>query len=162
LEGLPAKVRPLIARCLEKNPRQRLQAIGEARIVLENFENQPAAPVQAPQTKGSALRHWAGWAVAVLVALGFAFLHFRQQPQGARPLRYTIAPPENTTLGSFAISPDGRLLAIAAALNGKQQLWLRSLDALQAQPMPTTEDALFPFWSPDSRYVGFFAQGKLK
>jgi Tol biopolymer transport system component len=54
------------------------------------------------------------------------------------------------------------LLAITAAVNGKQQLWLRSLDALQAQPMPTTEDALLPFWSPDSRYIGFFAQGKLK
>jgi len=47
-------------------------------------------------------------------------------------------------------------------VNGKQQLWLRPLDALQAQSMPTTEDATYPFWSPDSRYIGFFAQGKLK
>jgi Tol biopolymer transport system component/predicted Ser/Thr protein kinase len=162
LEGLPAPVRPLIARCLEKNPRQRLQAIGEARIVLENPETPRAAGPPAPQTHSMTLHHWAGWAVAILVALAFVFLHFRQQPQAERTLRYTIAPPENSTVASFAISPDGKVLAIAAAVNGKQQLWLRSLDALQARPMPTTEDALFPFWSPDSRYIGFFAQGKLK
>src|SRR5262249_33757338 len=70
--------------------------------------------------------------------------------------------PENSSVHSFAISPDGRYVAIAANINGKQQLWLRALDALQAQAMPFTEDATYPFWSPDSRYIGFFAQGKLK
>jgi len=70
---------------------------------------------------------------------------------------------ENTTLlHSLAISPDGRYLALAAEARGKRQLWLRPLDALEAQAMPSTEDATFPFWSPDSRYIGFFAQGKLK
>ena len=164
LEGLQATVRPLLARCLEKNPRQRLQAIGEARIALENLEAPQAAGPPAPQTQQQhmALRHWAGWAVAIILALAFAFLYSRQQPPAERTLRYTIAPPENSTVWNFAISPDGKLLAIVAAVNGKQQLWLRSLDALQAQPMPTTEDAVFPFWSPDSRYIGFFAQGKLK
>ena len=77
-------------------------------------------------------------------------------------MRSTIALPENSTVHSFAISPDGRTLVIAAAVNGKRQLWLRPMDALQAQPMPFTEDATYPFWSPDSRYIGFFAQGKLK
>ena len=85
-----------------------------------------------------------------------------ETPPPERTLRYSIAPPENSTVQSFAISPDGKLVAIAAAVNGKQQLWLRSLDALQAQPMAGTEDATFPFWSPNSRYIGFFAQGKLK
>jgi serine/threonine-protein kinase len=162
LEGLPARVRPLIGRCLEKNRRQRLQAIGEARIALENPETARAAAPLAPQTQGMTLRHWAGWAVAILVALALVLLPLWQQPQAERTLRYTIAPPENSTVASFAISPDGKLLVIAAAVNGKQQLWLRPLDALQTQPMPTTEGALFPFWSPDSHYIGFFAQGKLK
>ena len=53
-------------------------------------------------------------------------------------------------------------ISIAAAVNGKRQIWLRPMDALQAQPMPSTEDAAYPFWSPDSRYIGFFAQGKLR
>jgi Tol biopolymer transport system component len=165
LDELPAAVRPLIIRCLAKNPRQRLQAIGEARIVLENPENSENSVVEPPlppQALGMALHHWAGWALTILFAFAFVFLYFRQQPSAERTLRYKIAPPENSTVASFAISPDGKLLAIAAAVNGKQQLWLRSLDALQAQPMPATEGALFPFWSPDSRYIGFFAQGKLK
>jgi Tol biopolymer transport system component len=63
---------------------------------------------------------------------------------------------------SLAISPDGRTLVIAASANGKRQLWLRPMDALQAQPMASTEGATYPFWSPDSRTIGFFAQGKLK
>jgi hypothetical protein len=89
-------------------------------------------------------------------------VHFREQPPAERTVRYTISVPENSAVHSFAVSPDGRLVAIAAAINGKQQLWLRPLDALQAQPMPGTEDATYPFWSPDSRYIGFFAQGRLK
>ena len=56
----------------------------------------------------------------------------------------------------------GPYVIIAAAVNGKRQLWLRPLDALQAQPMPRTDAATYPFWSPDSRCIAFFAQGKLK
>jgi Tol biopolymer transport system component len=54
------------------------------------------------------------------------------------------------------------MIVIAAAVNGKQQLWLRSLESLQTHPLPATEDASYPFWSPDSRNIGFFAQGKIK
>ena len=98
-----------------------------------------------------------------LLALGIlSFIHFRETPPEKTVLRYTISPPENSTLNSFAISPDGRYLAVAAAVNGKRQLWLRAMDGLQFQPMPGTDDATFPFWSPDSRYIGFFAQLKLK
>jgi Tol biopolymer transport system component len=78
-------------------------------------------------------------------------------------LRSKITLPENTTnLNSFSISPDGRRLAIAATVNGRRQLWLRSLDGLRFIPMPGTDDATYPFWSPDSRYIGFFAEHKLK
>jgi Tol biopolymer transport system component len=63
---------------------------------------------------------------------------------------------------SFAASPDGRYLAIALNAGGKRQLWLRALDTLQLQPMPGTDGAVYPFWSPDSRYIAFFTLGKLK
>jgi Tol biopolymer transport system component len=99
-------------------------------------------------------------ALAALSAL--AFVRFREVQPQEQMLRYTVAAPESSKVESFAISPDGHTLAIAAVANGKRQLWLRPMDALQAQPMASTEDATYPFWSPDSRYIGFFAQNKLK
>jgi DNA-binding winged helix-turn-helix (wHTH) protein len=118
--------------------------------------NPPAARSPAP----------VGWIAAGVLALALSvvsFLYFRQTPPVERVLRYTLAPPDNTTnIHSFAMSPDGRTVAIAVVVNGKRQLWLRPLDALQAKAMPGTEDATWPFWSPDSRNIGFFAQGKLK
>src|SRR5207237_2046766 len=63
---------------------------------------------------------------------------------------------------SFAISPDGRRLVFSASKEGKSQLWVRSLDSLAAQPLALTDGATFPFWSPDSASVGFFADYKLK
>jgi serine/threonine-protein kinase len=115
LEGLSATVRPLIARCLEKNPRQRLQAIGEARIVLEH----PESGTEVPRRAEVGPTNWAWRIAAVLFMAMFAavsLIHFREQLPTERTLRYTIAPPENGAVHSFAISPDGKLLAIAGQL----------------------------------------------
>jgi hypothetical protein len=157
LERVPAKVRRLLQICLEKDPKKRLQAIGDWRLLLE--EGPVAAPSRPRLAIGASIV-----AGVLFVALAIlSFVHFRPVSPQKTMLRYTIAAPENTTnLHSFAVSPDGRLLAIAAEVKGKRQLWLRALDSLQTQPMPGTDDAKFPFWSPDSRYIGFFAQGKLK
>jgi serine/threonine protein kinase len=158
--NMPGSIRELLRRCLTRDVRKRLRDIGDARIVLENPESEPEVPRQA---KARATRvPWALAALFGIVAMAVSFIHFRQQPLAERTLRYTIAPPENSAVHSFAISPDGRYLALAAAVNGKRQLWLRAMDGLQFQPMPDTEDATFPFWSPDSRYIGFFSQLKLK
>jgi serine/threonine protein kinase/Tol biopolymer transport system component len=160
LDRVPAKVRRLLQSCLRKDPKQRLQAIGDWRLLLEEVGQGHALP----DVQVGDLRHWiwpAAAAVLLVALAALAFLHFRDAPP-ERTLRYSIAAPENSTVHSFAISPDGRYVTIAAVVNGKRQLWLRALDALQAQPMPGTEDAVYPFWSPDSRYIGFFAQGKLK
>jgi serine/threonine protein kinase len=159
LERVPAKIRRLLGECLQKDPRLRLRDIDDAKRVLmeSGTEVQPRAESRATRLP---------WAVAVIFAVVagvLGFLYFRQTQPAKTVLRYTIPAPESTTnLHSFAISPDGRLLAMAAEVNGKRQLWLRPLDALQAQPMAGTEDATYPFWSPDSRYIGFFAQRKLK
>ena len=108
-------------------------------------------------------------ATAVVVALSLAFLHFRETPPEAPVLRTTILPPDNTTLDFTnglslpALSPDGKRIVFGArSADGKTPLWVRSLDALTAQPLAGTEGAAFPFWSPDSRFIAFFADGKLK
>jgi len=164
LSAAPPRVHKLLRWCLEKDRKKRLASISDARRMLEDVGRVSDLPAQAP-SPAIVLRHWAAWIAAgvLLLALAaLAFVHFRETPPPEQTLRYTIAAPENSTVHSFAISPDGRNLVIAAAVGGKRQLWLRPMDALQAQPVPFTEDAIYPFWSPDSRYIGFFAQGKLK
>jgi Tol biopolymer transport system component len=91
----------------------------------------------------------------------------RQRPEPSKQiddvLRLSILPPENASFDSFAVSPDGRKLAFTAALNGKLMLWVRALNSLDAKPLPGTDNAIYPFWSPDSRSIGFFAMpNKLK
>ena len=76
-----------------------------------------------------------------------------------------VLPPANTTFvpsSAPVLSPDGRRLAFTASSSGRTLLWVRPLDSPQAQPLVGTEGASFPFWSPDSRFLGFFAGGKLK
>jgi serine/threonine protein kinase/Tol biopolymer transport system component len=159
----PLRICELVRRCLTKDPRNRLQAIGEARIIFENPLHPEPGPTEPVTSRLPSRLGWAAAAVLVIVLAAPAFIHLREQPAVERTLRYTIALSENTTnLHSFAISPNGGLVAIAAEVNGKRQLWLRQLDALTPEPMPGTDDAIYPFWSPDSRYIGFFAQGKLK
>jgi Tol biopolymer transport system component len=155
---VPVRAQKLLRRCLDKDRKRRLRDIGDVWELLDE-----APQIIAPSRSRLG---WLAWAVAALSLAGaasLAFVHFREAPPQKTVLSYTITAPENTTnLHSFAISPNGRLLAMAAEVNGKRQLWLRALDALQARLLAGTDDATFPFWSPDSRYIGFFAQGKLK
>ncbi len=77
-------------------------------------------------------------------------------------LRLSILPPENASFDSFAVSPDGRKLAFTAVWNGRVMLWVRALDSLEAKSLAGTENAAHPFWSPDSRSIGFVTPSKLK
>ena len=89
-----------------------------------------------------------------------------RQPSTLQPrtavLRLSILPPENASFESFALSPDGRKLAFTAELDGTVMLWIRALDELEPKALAGTEFASYPFWSPDSRWVGFFGSNKLK
>src|SRR5579871_6566128 len=131
LEAVPPRIRRVLRRCLEKDPKKRLRDITGVELLLE------AGP-QAGASRG-AWWHWAVAAAGILIALAVGMVHFRETAPAARVLRYTIAVPENAQLHSFAVSPDGRSVVIAAGLNGKYQLWLRTLDALEAQPLAFTE-----------------------
>ena len=167
LTRVPVPARRLLESCLEKDPRKRLQAIGDMRLLME------AAPRAVPPSRpryGSA-----AWVVAGVAALGaavlapIALIHFREVPPETSVIRATILPPDNTTfdfaqgLGLPALSPDGRRIVFGArTADGATPLWVRSLDALTAQPLAGTDGATFPFWSPDGQFIAFFADGKLK
>jgi Tol biopolymer transport system component/predicted Ser/Thr protein kinase len=152
LDSVPRKVQRLLAKCLEKDPERRLRDIADAWDLLDGI---------APPTSRFGTVGWICAAV-LLAALGAgSFFHFRET-QAKLTLRTSIALPEGATyIHSLVISPDGRQLAIAATIGGKQRLWLRPLDSLQTREMPGTDGAVYPFWSPDSRHIGFFAQNKL-
>jgi Tol biopolymer transport system component len=100
--------------------------------------------------------------VLLLALAALSFVYFREAPNAAPEMRTEINTPSTTDLGSFALSPDGRQITFVASEDGTARLWLRRLDATSAQPLAGTEGASHPFWSPDSRSVGFFADNKLK
>lgn len=95
-----------------------------------------------------------------LVAVGVSFVHFRETRPEELNLRFQIPAPANA--GEAAISPDGRYLIFSAPGDGSGPMVLRALNSIATQPLPGTEGGFFPFWSPDSKSIGFFAGGKLK
>jgi hypothetical protein len=174
----PMRVRVLLQRCLQKDPKQRLRDIGDARISLD--EVLAGAPEAAP-APGAALSGWRGavpWAVAGALAialgmLGWVYKRVVNTPPPAQLRRYEIFPPEKADFvvsteaavpyGGYALSPDGRHLAfVATSQSGTTLLWVRDLDSLVSRPLPGTDGASQPFWSPDSRTLGFQAGSKLE
>ena len=162
LERVPERVRRLLGRCLEKDPKKRLRDIGDAWELLDAVETPPPAHV-------GNLRHgWLWPAIAALFVVTTAvlsFLHFREQPPAAPgTLRFQIFAPEKTTLGNYLnLSPDGRKLAFTTLdASGVFRPWVRFLDSLEARPVAENATNSIPFWSPDSRFVAFQMQGKLR
>jgi serine/threonine protein kinase len=159
----PPAIRRLMERCLNKDPKQRLQAIGEARIALQTPNVEPAAlpggdhPVELAASKKSRLA-WITAASAILALAALAWVHFREVPPTEKILRFQIAPPDKTPIGAFRLSPDGRHLAFISGA----KVWVRSLDSLESKSLDGSEGATYPFWSPDSENLGFFSGGKLK
>jgi Tol biopolymer transport system component len=153
-------------RCLTKDRKQRLQAIGEARIVLENPGGTEVA-LQAERLPRSKIPWAIGSILAVaLAALGLvAWKHFREEPPRVAKLFSPLADRETFQPGSppaTAVSPDGRHIAIEAVVDGKGELWVRDLDDSAPRMLVPEGASGMPFWAPDSRRLGFFAEGKLK
>jgi eukaryotic-like serine/threonine-protein kinase len=162
--GLTARVQDLLRGCLEKDPRKRRRDSGDLRLDLERTLVEPALAV-VPLVQAAAGRARTAWIVAGLLAAALAAVlvasYFRQP---ARPpeMRVEIDTPPTADSASFAISPDGRQLVYAGPAESQRRLHLRVLDASQARPLPGTEGATYPFWSPDGRSIGFFGgDGKL-
>jgi Tol biopolymer transport system component len=159
----PAPIVELLKRCLDRNVKTRLRDIGEARVAIARYLANPAEHVEEVSAQsGSAMGAWLVAAMFAAIAGVLAFLHFHAAPTPERILQTQIAAPANATGLQFALSHDGSALAISAVIGGKRQIWLRPLDSAEAKALPGTEGATYPFWSPDNRYIGFFAQGKLR
>jgi eukaryotic-like serine/threonine-protein kinase len=165
---LPPGVAPgaqrLLQWCLEKDRKQRLQSIGDARRMLD--EAAPAAQATAPSGSRLGLALGGATAVLALALAALSFLHFREKPPVAQLVRFEIPAPSGVTSGqSFALSPDGRKLAfIATGKDSMPMVWIRSLDSREARPLAGTEGAVDQglAWSPDSRSLAFFASGKIQ
>ena len=166
-KALPAEstfpVRTLLRGCLEKDPRHRIADISAALFVLRHQAT--ATPIDG-LTSAPVSRRLTYLAVgaALIGAVTLAWRTFDRPPPDHPAVRVALAPPDGTEdFGrSAAVSPDGRWLTFIAWTDGRQMLWVRALNALESQPLAGTEDASYPFWSPDSRHIGFFAGGKLK
>jgi serine/threonine protein kinase len=170
----PRAFEHVLTTCLHKNPEERYLAAHDIRLELQWIAaDRPPPAVSALPPSASHTRERMGWATAVVIAiaLGAAAGIFINRPaQSTQSIRTVVDPPEKTTLsliGDFAgppvLSPDGASLAFAATgTDGKTALWVRPMNALDAHMLPGTDGAIFPFWSPDSRSLGFFADSKLK
>ena len=175
----PARVRTLLERCLDRDPKTRLRDIGEARVALSRGDELRPANTATPASIPTRAIGRRGFGARESVAWGVALGRPRQRSGSGSPVRplpgrqmrrgqavtLTFVPPDAivSEASGTLISPDGqKLLFTGRAADGSRSLWIRRLDTLAVTPLPDTQDAIEPFWSPDSRAIAFGAQGKLK
>jgi Tol biopolymer transport system component len=160
----PASIQNLVRRCLTKDRKQRLQAIGEARIVLENPIT-PVAPAVLPPVKTPASN--VPWVVAALAGAVAVWGWLHTPPAEPRPVtRWTVAlPASDAVLGSgLSISRDGMRLAYVEVSGSSSRIWVRMLDQPEGKPIPGTEGSRRPFFSPDGQWLAYITGvvGQLK
>jgi len=166
----------LVLHCLEKDPAARFHSANDLAFALEalsgatHLSGEQAATTRALAGRGVRRRELVAWGVAgaallaASLTLVLPFLRRAPQEAPAAAARFLLAPPgAGQVIGAPLISPDGRrVVLVVRDAAGKQNLWLRPLDALDAQQLAGTEAGDQPFWSPDGRSIGFIAAGKLK
>lgn len=159
----PSSLNRLVQACLAPNPGDRLQSAHDAALMLAGVgDAAPAPPARSPRRRVLIL----AWVTALLVIAAVVAWILHPTPARPAPTFTEIVPPPGWHFnfgGSFpsppVISPNGRQVVFAAANpSGRTALWLRPLDSMQAQELPGTQDAVYPFWSPDSASLGYFTQ----
>jgi len=170
----PPPLDELVARCLVKDPDDRWQSARDLKMQLAWIAGpggHAVSPVAAPGHGSRERLAWISTAL-LLVTLSAVVAVWLARPAPAAPAdvsQFAVLPPDKSTFAqfgqgiNFAISPDGRALVFSAsARDGIPRLWLRPMASLATRPLESTEEGQSPFWSPDSRSIGFFAGGKLK
>jgi eukaryotic-like serine/threonine-protein kinase len=168
-DRVPAPLQPLLRACLERDPRKRLRDIADYRFLLAPSQVAPAA-----RRRQSPVRLWLLW-TAALAALILALLAGRWftgdagGPTSAGPIRLSTMLPAGVSVtrgpgytSSVAVAPDGRTVVVAASNKDGQRLYQRTLDRLDSTPIPGTDRGSSPFFSWDGKWIGFYADGRLK
>ena len=171
--SVPPRIRELLRRCLQKDAKQRLRDIGEARIAVEEVLS--GAPQEVENFHESAAsppvwRRLLPWVAGILLAtvIGVAVWELRPRTPTPQIVHFSFGPPAGDSLQfrfgwtPLAISRDGTEIVFLARHSGTPQLYVRQMDRLESTPLVGTDNADNPFLSPDGRWVGFFADGKLK
>lgn len=154
----------IVRRALAKDPDQRFQTARDLKAAMVwAMEQSPPSTINKGRWKWFA----AGALVSVVAAFAWITVFSRPPVEEARALHVQVYPPAGSMFllgvgGGSAISPDGRAIAFVASSTGMVKLWIRPLDSLTASELPGTEGAQYPFWSPDSRSIGFFSGSKMK
>ncbi len=176
LDSLPAatapRIRALIGRCLQRDPKMRQRDMGDARITIGEVlagNGRSVDPVVVTARSGRGIWLLGACILGVGLLLGWLAPRWLSVPSGHGsdpPLHAEFeigAPPGTSLVSGMALSPDGQRLAfVARGEDGRMALWVRALADREATMLPGTHDARYPFWSPDSRKIGFFAQNRLK
>jgi Tol biopolymer transport system component len=164
----PPALDRVVKTCLAKDPEERWQSAGDVGKELKWIAEGSAAGVAAPQPVAARRRsrERLAWAIAALAIAAAAWLGLsrpKADDSDTRGLRATVLLPEKLFLNNAVLSPDGsRFVFGGRDASGKVQLWVRALVAASSTPISGTENGVLPFWSPDGRSIGFFADGKLK
>jgi eukaryotic-like serine/threonine-protein kinase len=163
LSLVPASVRPMLRRCLEKDPKKRLRDVSDAMLLLDATSEAPVAAVVQPRSSRMPMLAVSAGAAVLAVALALvSFVHFRETVPVAPVVRFSTGAPQDVTLtplSIFALSPDGQKLAFPAiGPDGRAHVWIRAFDAatahaLNAEEIPPSIETMF--WSPDSRSVAY-------
>ncbi len=157
-EGVPPTLERTVKRCIENDPDERWQSARDLQWELES-RAVTAAP-NPPSSRRATL--FVSIGLVSLLAAALAYLYFGEHSPRPPLALATISLPEKSRPVFLAVSPDGRYIAVVLVRNGRQQIWLRPLDSLELTPLPGTDGAINPFWSPDSRFIAFFADAKLR
>jgi serine/threonine protein kinase len=171
----PAAFDRVVRTCLAKDPDDRWQTAHDIGVQLKWIQEGGSAVVAAPSVAAPRKRSapLIPWLIAAATAglIALAARDWLRPSAPSRVLRFAVLPPEKTIFtppgehasSQFALSPDGRSIAfVASPHGGRALLWIRPLDSLSAVSFPGSEDAVHPFWSPDSRSIGFFTPTSLK
>ena len=168
----PLSLERIVGGLLTKDPEERIQTAHDVKLQLtwlaQAQADEPGANLPRAAVRSDRRLAWGLAALASLVAFAAWWRPMpERQARGAERFRLTIQPPSNVDAaqytGATAISPDGKSLAfVASDSSGTARIWLRPLAELAARPITGSEGADQPFWSPDGRWLGFVAEGKLK